>query len=146
MIIDKIDNILFYKKILPNLESAIDILKQIKSFEECRNNFYGGYYMIQKGKTKPMYEGNFEVHRKYIDLQIIVEGSEEIAWSDIKDLESVVDYDNLRDVERLDGNKQNHMLISKNMFYIAFPHDAHKAVSHTKESHSYTKIVIKLEI
>jgi len=32
------------------------------------------------------------------------------------------------------------------MFYMAFPHDGHKPVSHTKEQQAYTKIVMKLPV
>ena len=32
------------------------------------------------------------------------------------------------------------------MFYIAFPHDGHKPVSHTDEPHSFTKIVMKIPV
>ena len=72
MIVDKIDNILFYKPMVNNLES------------------------------------------------------------DISELNTVNEYDSIKDAERLDGDKSHNMLISKGMFYIAFPHDGHKPVSHIK--------------
>lgn len=146
MIVDKIDNILFYKSMVNNLESGINAIKEIKVLEEGKYTFDGGYFMIQKGDTKPMQEGTFEAHRKYVDVQIVVEGSEEIAWADISELKTVKSYDSEKDVERLDGDKSYNMLISKGMFYIVFPHDGHKPVSHTKQRLNYTKIVMKLPV
>ncbi|MBC5996535.1 DUF386 domain-containing protein [Romboutsia ilealis] len=144
MIVDKIDNILFYKPMVNNLEAGIKAIKEIKILEEGKYTFEGGYFMIQKGDTKPMDEGTFEAHRKYVDIQIVVEGSEEIAWADISELKTVNIYDSVKDVERLDGDKSHNILISKGMFYIAFPHDGHKPVSHIKQRLNYTKIVMKL--
>lgn len=146
MIIDKINNILLYKALIPNLEAGVNAIKQLETFEEGKYTFEGGYFLIQKGETKPMEEGTFEAHRKYIDVQIVVDGSEEIAWAYIKDLKTVIEYDDIKDAERFNGDKNHNMLISKDMFYIAFPHDGHRAASHIKQKHSYTKIVIKLPV
>lgn len=146
MIIDKMDNILLYKSMVPNLEVGLNAIKQLEVFEEGKYSFEGGFYMIQKGETKSLEEGTFEAHRKYIDIQIVVDGSEEIAWADIKDLTTVIEYDDTKDAERFEGDKSHNILVSKDMFYIAFPHDAHRATGHTKEKHSYTKIVMKLPV
>ena len=100
--------------------------------------------MVQKGETKPLDEGTFEAHRKYIDVQIILEGSEEVAWKPAAELTSVIPYDPAKDAERFDGPKDHVFLISAGMFYAAFPEDGHKPVSHTKEKQSFTKIVMKL--
>ncbi len=132
MIVDKIDNILFYKPMVNNLEAGINAINEVDNLEEGKYTFEGGYFMIQKGHTKPMEEGTFEAHRKYVDVQIVIEGSEEIAWADISELNTVNEYDSIKDAERLDGDKSHNMLISKGMFYIAFPHDGHKPVSHIK--------------
>lgn len=35
--------------------------------------------MVQKGMARPVSEGTYEAHRNYIDVQIIFEGSEEMA-------------------------------------------------------------------
>ncbi|WP_455542180.1 YhcH/YjgK/YiaL family protein [Intestinibacter sp.] len=144
MIIDKLDNILFYKSMIPNLELGLEAVNKLKTYTEGRYEFEGGYFMVQKGETKPMEEGTFEAHRKYIDIQIVVEGKEEIAWSDISDLETVIPYNEEKDAERLNGDKTHNMVISEGMFYVAFSHDGHKAISHTKQKHSYTKVVMKI--
>ena len=102
--------------------------------------------MVQTGETKPLLEGTFEAHRKYVDVQILVEGKEEIAWSDVSDLKISIPYDLKKDAERLDGDKDHHILIKEGMFYMAFPNDGHKPVSHTQKKHTFTKIVMKLPV
>lgn len=100
--------------------------------------------MIQKGITRPILDGTFEAHRRYIDVQILVEGSEEVAWEDIRKLETVIPYDAQKDAQRLTGSRDHVVKITKGMFYAAFPHDGHQPVAHTEEAQAFTKIVMKL--
>lgn len=144
MIIDHIDNILFYRDLLPGLEEGIRVLQSREKWEPGRYEFEGGYFMIQEGETKPMEEGTYEAHRKYVDVQILIKGCEELAWKEYKRLTPVLAYNPDKDQERLDGEKDHVMLISEGMFYAAFPQDGHKAVSHTREQHHYVKAVMKL--
>lgn len=144
MIVDKLENIRFYSSMLKNLEHGLEAVAALKCREVGRYEFEGGYFMVQKGSTRPMEEGTFEVHRKYVDIQIVVEGSEEVAWKEITELTSAVEYDPEKDVERLNGSFEHVMKITEGMFYAVFPHDGHKPVSHTKEAQKFTKIVMKL--
>jgi biofilm protein TabA len=148
MIIDSYNHIQVYRDILPYMDEGIEALKELGDDLQpgSRHEFKHGYFMIQEGDTKPMEEGAYEAHRKYIDVQILLDGEEEIAWSDIKDLETSVPYDEEKDAERLTGPKHHHILISKGMFWAAFPRDAHRPVSHTRHPHHYRKVVMKLPV
>jgi beta-galactosidase beta subunit len=79
-------------------------------------------------------------------VQIILEGSEEVAWAERDSLDVTVAYDDAKDAERLDGERDHSMLVGAGMFWIALPHDAHRACGHTELAHSYRKIVMKLPI
>lgn len=146
MIIDKLDNIMLYEPMLKNLAAGLKAVQDLEPLEVGKYSFEGGYFMVQKGETRPIEEGTFEAHRKYADVQIVMEGSEEVAWADIKDLELQMPYDPQKDAERFDGDKSHHILISEGMFYAAFPHDGHKPVSHTEKKLQFTKIVMKLPV
>ena len=50
------------------------------------------------------------------------------------------------EAEMLEGPRTHTMLIEKGMFWIAFPHDAHRPAAHTTEGHSYRKIIMKLPV
>lgn len=146
MIVDCLENILYYEKLLPNVAAGMKKVKELKTLETGRYEFDGGYFMVQKGETKPMDEGTFEAHRKYIDVQILMEGSEEVAWKPLCQLTSVIPYAPEKDAERFDGTKEHTLLVSAGMFYAAFPQDGHKPVSHTEKKQSFTKIVMKLPV
>lgn len=146
MIIDRIKNIEYYESILPGLKNGLNTLRLLPSQEVGRYEFEGGFLMIQEGMSKPMSEGTFEAHRKYVDVQIMLHGCEELAWEEYDLLNSVVPYNEEKDQERLDGERNHSMLISEGMFFAAFPQDGHKAVSHTDEQHHYRKAVMKLRL
>ncbi len=54
--------------------------------------------------------------------------------------------DEEKDAARWNGECTHHMLITKDMFYIAYPHDGHKAVSHVDEKNTFIKIILKLPV
>lgn len=145
MIVDNIKNISRYETVVPGISEAFQQIQRIETLEDRRYGLKNGYFTVQSGKTKPMQEGTFESHRKYIDVQIILEGREELAWNDISNLQEAVSYDEEKDAVRWSGGKEHHILISEGMFYIMFPHDGHKAVAHLEEQYKYRKIVLKLQ-
>lgn len=146
MIVDKIENLSFYKPMLKNLDIALEVINSLEEYVEGRYEFDGGFYMVQKGTTKPMEEGTFESHKKYIDVQMVVDGSEDISWQDINDLEVEIPYNEEKDAIRYTGEELHNINITKGMCYVAFPHDGHKAVKHIYKEQNYVKIVLKLEI
>ena len=146
MVIGQLAQLNEYAALLPNLANGLEAIKNTESLPVGRYQFEGGYYMIQEGMTKPFDESAFEAHRKYIDVQIVVKGSEEIAWFDYDQLVAVVPYDEPTDKEKLKGPTTHRILIQEGMFWIAFPSDGHQAISHSESPTSYRKIVIKLPV
>ncbi|MCD8023779.1 MAG: YhcH/YjgK/YiaL family protein [Lachnospiraceae bacterium] len=146
MIIDHIDHLMEYESLLPNLKKGLDAIHAMPNLELGRYEFDGGYFMVQQGQTKPIAEGTYEAHRNYIDVQIILEGSEEVAWEDVRALQTVIPYSPEKDAERFSGEHEHVMKISKGMFYAAFPRDAHQPVAHTAEPQTFSKIVLKLPV
>lgn len=129
------------------LEEGLKKYEEIKtSLEIGRYEFEGGFLMVQKGDTKPMKDGDFEAHIKYVDLQIVVAGSEEIAWCHMDNMVLSQAYNAEKDVHFFKAEEKHTMLITEGMFYIAFPHDGHKAVRHILEPKSFTKVIIKLPV
>jgi YhcH/YjgK/YiaL family protein len=147
MIVDKLKNIELYKSMIPNLNKGLEaIQEQMGKMETGRYEFDGGFFMVQKGESKPMAEGLFEAHRKFIDIQIVVAGDEEIAWAELGDSTEKTPYDEVKDAAYYEASEKNSLYVSEGMFYVAFPHDAHKAIRHTSNSHKFEKIVLKMPV
>lgn len=146
MIIDDIRHIRSYEALVPGIGAGMDFVEAHPELVPGRYEFDGGYLMIQEGTTTPMEEGTFEAHRRMVDVQIILAGAEEVAWAEHDDLDVVIAYDEAKDAERLDGERDHSILVDEGMFWIALPHDAHRACGHTEVAHSYRKVVMKLPV
>ena len=144
MIIDKVENLQKYAALLPGLPAAIEALQALPSRTPGHYEFPGGYFMIQQGETRPFTEAAFEAHRRNIDVQIVLDGGEELAWAAASNLRVVKAYDADKDVEMLEGAARAEMLITAGMFYIMLPQDAHLPTAHRATPHRYLKAVIKL--
>ena len=86
MIVDKQKNIHIYEKIIPQIKEFIPVLEQAKDMEVGAYTYPWGKVMIQEGKTRHLGEGEFESHKKYIDIQCMLKGEElmEYAKHEIK--------------------------------------------------------------
>lgn len=147
MIIDRLDRLMFYESLAPHLADGIKKMKELGEEAESGKYFFeGGFLLVQRGETKPMEEGTFEAHRKWIDVQIVLKGSEEMAWLPYDELTTEIPYNPDKDAERLNGPKTHTMKITEGMFYICYPTDGHKPVSHTTSQQSFMKIVMKLPV
>ena len=147
MIIDKTENLKNYAKLLPNLQAGLDKVASLGSDPEVgRYEFDGGFFMIQKGLTSPAADGDFEAHRKYIDVQIILKGAEYVIWDEISNLKETVPYDAAKERVMLGGQVKHTFRIDAGMSWVAFPQDAHKACKHLDSQTEYVKVVMKLPV
>ena len=147
MIIDRLSNICLYKPILPGLENGLKALEALGTEPAVgRYEFPGGFFMIQEGDTKALSEGKFEVHRKYIDVQIVLAGEETVGWSHISELGAAEPYDEEKDKQMIAGEATQCNRLTAGMVWIAFPEDAHKACRHLQEPTHYRKAVMKLPL
>ena len=106
--------------------------------------FPGGYLMLQTGVTIPAEEGYFEAHQRYLDVQVLLNGSETVIWADIETLREVEPYCLEKDYTMYAGQGIS-IPIHPGMCYICRPQDGHKACRHTEQANEYRKAVIKLE-
>lgn len=146
MIIDKMESIRLYADVLPYLENGLKAIEAMETLEVGRYEFEGGFFMVQQGTTNPLEEGKYEVHRNYIDVQIMLEGGEEVGWDHLSNLTTTVPYDPEKDMEFLEGAYDHVMKIKAGMFWVGFPQDGHIPCRHTQEPYQYKKIVMKLPV
>lgn len=102
------------------------------------------FAMVDQYVTKNEEGTNFEAHRKYIDLQYIIEGEERIGVSDLKGYEVVEPYDDERDIAFYTLPHNNYRVADNERFFIFFPTDAHRPCVKTDYKKSVKKIVFKI--
>jgi YhcH/YjgK/YiaL family protein len=130
MILDTIDNARLYLGLNPGFTKAFEILRD-KTLSKKEDGKYAVdgekiYYTIQRYKTKPLNEGNLEAHRKYIDIQFLLEGVELLGCAPLKGLTAAQEYNPQKDIAFFNTpNDITKVKLEPGLFCILFPDDAH---------------------
>ena len=145
MIIDDLKNITKYSSIVS--QRVIDFLQNLTPQTPA------GHYEIEEGifanideyKPKPFEVCKFEAHKKNIDIQMILEGDENLEYTNVDGLKIIEEYDENRDIMFFDNSKIDTDLVHLTPFKFAFiyPHEAHKPQIKTT-SDNVKKVVVKI--
>ncbi len=152
MIFDKMDNISDYFEELP-------LLKKVENFVADFNNkkLPDGTYeidgkrvfaMIQSFRTKQQTpEMMFEAHKKYIDLQYVVNGMEKIRWAKLDKVDLVEErYSSGGDIAFYEGDAMFDFTLTKGTFLLLYPEDAHLPGLSAQKDITVRKIVFKIQV
>lgn len=102
------------------------------------------YVMVSDYLTRPEPEGRWEAHRRYIDLQFVVRGTERIGVSPIGRL-AAGEYDEKKDVTWLTGTG-DFITLGARRFIILWPEDAHMPGIAAGAPAEVRKVVIKVAV
>ena len=149
MIVTTIDKITEYGEI----PYAQDILDFVKSYDKNdiktgRFDIYGDdlFAAVSEYKTEPAEDRKFENHKKYIDLQILVGGSEEIHWAPVETLNMTEEnFSQGGDIAFYNGEELGSVVLRGDTCAILFENDAHKPNVMHKNIKNVVKIVFKIK-
>lgn len=148
MILDKIVNIKTYKGISKNLDLAIEYILQnnLNSLEIGKHEISGDdvFILVQQYETKLIEDNILESHKKYIDIQYVLDGEEFIGYAPIDELSLHKEYDAENDYMLHEGKFEINN-ISNGKFAIYFPHDGHKPTLNPQKN-NVKKIVVKVRV
>lgn len=146
MILDTLDNCERYSLINPLFKRAFDFIKNnnLKDMPLGKYEIAGEalFAIISKDLGRKREEAPLEAHRKYIDIQFLLDGTEEIGWKPIKNCEVKMAYDEQRDIEFYKDTPTTWIRLIPQTFAIFFPEDAHAPM--VSDEH-ITKVVIKIQ-
>lgn len=148
MITDKIENIKNYKEI-PNQVS--DFLKSLTSNSDTGHYEIdeSSYANIDEYETKPVSNCKFEAHKKYIDIQMLLSGTEELDFIHTENLKIDEEYDCSRDVMffKNPSIKPDSLILNPFKFAMIYPHEAHRPQMNAFDKpQKVKKIVVKILI
>jgi biofilm protein TabA len=76
------------------------------------------------GRTRE--EAKLECHRRYIDIQLVLEGVDEMGWKPLVECEKpITEFDAARDIRFFDDAPSSWIATPAGSFCIFFPDDAH---------------------
>ena len=149
MILDNIENYKKYEELNRNFEKAFKFLKR----EDLGSLAVGKYEidgeevfaLVQEYETKDLENAKYEAHKKYIDIQYMLDGNEYMGYSSIDKLKITSPYSEENDFMLLSGEANLIMLNSKD-FSVFFPEDAHMPGIAIKDKNKVRKVVVKVII
>lgn len=147
MIMDKLEHFRYYQRCVPELWDAVRFVERVQKehLPAGRYPVGKGFAFVQEGQTRSFSEADFETHDKYLDVQVLLEGSEMWEYADKAELTVKTPYDQEADIEWLEGHGDR-IQMKPGMFYLVYPTDAHKPCCHEDVPTSYRKVVVKIKI
>lgn len=151
MILDRIDNTRLYIGLHAGFAKAFEILtdKTLSQKQDGKYTVDGEkiYYTLQHYMTKPMSEGKLEAHRKYIDIQFLLEGVEILSYVPLKGLTTAEVYNPQKDIAFFNTPKEiTKVKLEPGLFCILFPDDAHLPCQQLAGPADVRKVVIKIRL
>jgi biofilm protein TabA len=102
------------------------------------------YAMISRSPARQRSEARLEAHRKYIDIQYVIAGVEEMGWKPhTRCQRQHGEYDAERDIEFFNDLPDTYITVRPGQFVVFFPDDAHAPLIGSGEVH---KVVIKVPV
>ena len=131
MIFDKLSHAQTYDTLSSRIQQGLAYLQNTdlaslapEKYEIDGDNLF---VLIQEYETRPLENGKWESHKKYLDIQYIIEGNELMGYAPIEYLTDVVDLTPTKDMLYYkDANNAGIFLkLNAGEFALFFPQDAH---------------------
>ena len=149
MIVTTIDKLTQYSEI-PYAQDIVDFLNDFKKsdMQPGRYDIHSDdlFAAVSRYDTQPNVERQFENHRKYIDLQIVFGGKEEIHWADTQSLTMVSEeFSKGGDIAFYVGESMGYVLLGGDQCAVLFEEDAHMPNVLHEKSENVLKVVFKIK-
>lgn len=130
MILDTLQNCELYYSLSPRMHQAFEWLERtdVSKLEVGRHNIDSDNLFVNVSELdlRPRSEAALELHREYIDIQVVFGGEEEFGWSPKS---AVVaprsEFDTEKDIQFFLDTPQTFYTVREGQFTILTPEDAH---------------------
>lgn len=148
MIVANLTNKAEYYGIHPELDKALDCLTPEflanaateKTCLDGENLFVTKFHL----ETVPEEQTFFEAHRKYLDIQVVTEGTERVQ---IAHPDSLTLTETQGDFYGYRGEGEQDVILKPGNFLIVFPGDAHRLkLPVTQPGKPFTRVVFKIKV
>lgn len=150
MILDQLLHAERYKNIHPRMRIGLDTLLagKLGQSPDGRYELLGAevFALVQTYDSKPRSAGKWEAHRKYTDIQYIVQGSEMMGWVPLAGLRESEAFDATKDVGFYTAAGGNLFQVSAGEFAVFFPQDVHMPSLAITAPARVKKVVIKVAL
>ncbi|HZZ43864.1 MAG TPA: YhcH/YjgK/YiaL family protein [Tepidisphaeraceae bacterium] len=150
MILDSLANASLYGFISARLDAGFHFLRSnnLASLPLGRTDIAPSLFaLVQDYIPKPLDQGFWESHRRHIDIQCLVTGSERIGHAPISTLQVTDPFNEEKDLIKYSGTG-DFLTLRASDFAVFFPHDGHMPGIQlpTPSPNLVRKIVIKVAV
>jgi biofilm protein TabA len=150
MIVDTLANAGRYRGLSPLLDRALEAMERLVSQPPAdgRHELSGAdlYASLSSYATGDPAAKGFEAHRRYIDIQVVLQGQETLYWAPLASLEPRGEYSETKDIAFYAGQAGVAVPLEPGWFTVLFPQDAHKPGCLQGSSAQVRKLVIKVAV
>ena len=148
MILDSLANADRYNLLHPLFARAFDYLRttNLAAIDSGRFNIDGDNLIaiFSKGQGKERGNAKLECHRRYIDIQYIISGHDEMGWKPLRDChQPVSEFNTEKDIQFFNDPVDSWVNTPSGSFTLFFPDDAHAPLVSNGEIH---KVVLKIAV
>jgi len=134
LIFDTLENADRYLNVHPGFRAAFDFLRStdFTKLKTGRNEIDGDrmYVMVGRDAGRGREGRKLEFHRKYIDVQCVLDGIDEIGWRSTTRCQHIdLEYTPERDVGLFLDLPDTYFHVAVRQFAVFFPTDAHAPLS-----------------
>jgi YhcH/YjgK/YiaL family protein len=148
MIVDSLQNADLYVSLHPALAEAFAFLRRpdLAQLAAGRHEIRGPaiYATVARDTGRGREQSLLEFHRRYIDIQFVVEQRDLIGWLPTSHCERIATaYDGDKDIGFYYDRPETWLDIPAGYFAVLFPEDAHAPMAATGLVH---KVIVKVEV
>ncbi|MFZ5503732.1 MAG: YhcH/YjgK/YiaL family protein [Pseudomonadota bacterium] len=130
MIVAKLSEPSRYAALHPLFQRAFDYIRDtdLHALTPGRYDIAGEdlFAIVEHVRGRSRAEAKLECHRKYIDIQLVLSGIDEMGWKPLADCRNPVgDYSTERDIQFFHDTPASWVAVPPHHFCIFFPEDAH---------------------
>ncbi|QQE12711.1 YhcH/YjgK/YiaL family protein [Planctomycetota bacterium] len=150
MIVDKLENAGRYGILFEGLRKGFAFLRtmDVSKLEAGRNKLAGeDFANFDTYMTRDEDEGRWEVHEKYVDIQYMVEGEEEMRVCELDEVEVEEAYDEEKDIAFYEGECRGSCVkVKAGEFVVFMPGEVHMPCMAIGEKRENKKVVVKVRV
>ena len=148
MIIDRLQNADRYSPLHAGFADGFAFLRRadLDQLPDGRHEIDGErlFAIVSRDRGRGREQSLLEAHRRYIDVQFVIEGEDCIGWSPISDCRRVSSpYDAEKDLELFFERPSTWLEVAPGTFAVFYPEDAHAPLATRGRIH---KAVVKVAV
>ncbi len=106
------------------------------------------YYIVKSYETKDVSDCKFESHKKYVDIQYMIKGTEAMSLIDVNRVSPTTEYNEEKDIMFFENPKEEcaTLTLSGGNYVTFYPSDAHRPSMKAQNKEVILKAIGKVRI